>query len=258
MSEDTVVETEAPEEGTATSAEVTVEEPEESDPVEEFQKAWEESRRAEIEAEIRRQLESEFQSKLEAERRQRLDADNQERLRASFQNAIKESRELLTSLPIFNEDGERVQISDEQFQKFVAEPFQKHNATVQQLAQMAVYANLAQVAFESIPESLRASFSEKAQGKPLDEWLLTYAEVMAPHTEKYKALEKDKEVAIKAAEARGYARARKAPVATPRQGEERILTNTPDLSTYSGAARALANGQIDDAQFREIIKKLRG
>lgn len=241
------------------TAEVEYEEDGEDDPIE---AAVQERIKLELERK-QEEFEEQARSKWAAERaeeaRRSAALAEANSLRDSFVESLRESYNAIKAKKYFDEDGSEVVFSDNEFQQYVAEPMQKHNSKVQQIVQGTVLTQLADTALNTLPdEESRKAFTERATDKPLDEWLGSYAEARAPNTKFVKDLKAEVEAAKKAAYARGYARGQKGPVATPKQGVEVPGKEHSDLNTISGLLAAHRSGQIDDKEYYEKYKKLRG
>lgn len=185
------------------------------------------------------------------------------KLTDSLADTAKKTAEKLKALKVYNEDGEQLAITDDFIQEIV-QPWREHNGFVQEAimdgATTEVYTDLARAAISIVPEEKRQEFATKAGGKPLPDYLKTLVEVNAPNTDFVRRLTEEKEVAEKAAYARGFAKGRKAPLGSPENPSQTpvVRGDKPDLTTLSGAARALANGQIDEIKFNELRKQIRG
>lgn len=271
--EDTAIETENPMPSVADDAGVSIEVTADSLPEVTGDERDEDTRDPfEVAYEARRELEREEERKRLAEevrqqllREQQMQAERarlaaeQARIRETFTDVIKETRARLSRVVVKSEDGDEeltIAIPDATFEEAVARPLQRYNAVAEQTYTSRVYNDLANAAASVLPESAHEEFNKRAAGKPLDAWVRELVEANAPHTEYVKNLQKEFEVKLKAAEARGFARGQKAPAGVPKGGAERAPRVTQDLSSWSGAAAALARGEIDDAQFRDIVKKL--
>lgn len=224
-----------------------------------FQARWEleqEKLRERLTAEARARIQAE-QAAAEAERAR---TQTEQTLRDRFEEMVKAQREGLRSLTVYNEKGEASRISDEAIEQLVIKHGQAYNATVQREVEQRILTGLATTAVQSLPtDEARESFATKAQNKPLGDWLRAYAESLAPSTEYVKSLERELDVKIKAAEARGYAKGQKAPAGTPHAEGNRpaaAANNQVDLTTQFGLARALAQGHITDSEYRERRAKL--
>lgn len=200
----------------------------------------------------------ESEQRAEAERQRRLEAEETERLNNSFSTAIREAYEASKAKVRFTDDnGEDHTIDDETFEEVFVKPMQKFNSTAEKAYQTRIYGILAQSAMESLPADVRDKFAEQAAGKPLPEWLTTYAEMLAPHTSFAKSITKDTETKIKAAEARAFVRGQKAPAGTPKaDGARTVQTNQPDLTTAFGIADARAKGLVDEETARKAWSRL--
>lgn len=202
------------------------------------------------------------QARVEAARRSTLEDEQRKTLNDSFADAIKEARKGLQNIKYYTADGQEASFPDELIEQIVVAPFQKHNASVQQTVssaeRMAAMVALGEAAMTALPEPVREDFAKKADGKPLDVWLKTLAETAAPETEYVKKLKEEEKSRLLAAEARGYAKGQKTPTGTPRvTGTERqVAAGQVDLNSQSGIARALADGVIDEAKYRELRYKL--
>lgn len=216
--------------------------------------------RLELETEkIRREITTEQEARRRRDEQQAAAQRNAQQLSQSFATAVKVARDNWKSLQVYDREGNPVQLSDELFERAVAMPFQGHNAVVQQGLTTNLLSNLAQMALESLPEAARNEFTEKATGKPFDEWLRIYRELAAPHTEYATLTKKEREAADKAAAARAKAVTGSRPAGTPKQGNERPSNNTtPDFNSQVGLAQALVKGQISEAEYRDRRKKLEG
>ena len=197
-------------------------------------------------AAMERAREETNQRAVEAEQR-RVEAEAAERLNNSFADAIRESYEAVKAKVRYtDDDGQERTLDDSLFEEVVVKPMQKFNSNAERAHQTRVYGLLAQSAMDSLPADLREKFAKDAAGKPLPEWLKTYAEMLAPHTSFAKSVEKDTDTKVKAAEARAFVKGQKSPAGTPKAGEGRANTNQPDLTTAFGIADAKAKGLIDD------------
>src|SRR3990167_2394289 len=204
--QDDVVNDDTPEaEDTDNDGEVTTgQESDEEDPIEALVQARLSLERERMVAEAHAEQEARS-----AAEQQRLRATaEREALRSSFETAIKTARDKLKSVKVKNEDGDDVVINlpDDFFEEAVAKPFQAHNANVREVVQADVLNALADAALNTLPDSSREDFITKATAKPLTEWLQTYAETQAPNTQFVKTLQREVDVQVKAATARGFAR----------------------------------------------------
>lgn len=224
--------------------------------------AFEDAIRARLELEterIRREERAAHEQRIREDTARRAAEADAARFRDSFATATRESFTAWQNLKVYDEDGRQVKLTEDDFQRVVAAPYQKHNATVQAGVMQGLLQDLAQAALSVIPEADRPTFTERASGKPIDEWLRLVAEHLAPSTEYAKLSTKEIEAKLKAAEARGIAKGRKMPAGTPPQGGERApgaSSSQPDLNTHLGLARALHLGRIDEAEYRERRAKL--
>ncbi len=200
----------------------------------------------------------ESEKRAESERQRRLEAEEAEKLNNSFSTAIREAYEASKAkIRYTDDDGNERSIDDATFEEVVVKPMQKFNSTAEKAYQMRIYGVLAQSAMESLPADVREKFAEQAAGKPLPEWLKTYAEMQAPHTSYAKSSVKDMETKVKAAEARAFVKGQKAPAGTPKaDGERSVQTNQPDLTTAFGIADAKAKGLVDDTTALRAWQKL--
>ena len=205
------------------------------------------------------QLTERLTQQYEARTRSTLEAREQTALRDSFADAIKEAHTQLKNLDIYDKDNNPVEIDDKTFEEFVAKPFQRHNSQVQQTVQQRLLNTIADAAVNILPAEVRDDFGKKAAQKPIDQWLRIFAETLAPHTESVKQAQKELDVKVKAAEARGFARGQRNPAGAPKQVSERASDNTQlDLTTHIGLARALHLGLLPggEAEYRERRGKL--
>lgn len=235
------------------------EEDDSEDPILSFQQTFRETEAAKIRDELRTEVRAELEQQYAAEQRTRLDAEQRESLRQSFEDATKATKSLLDGLEIYDKDGDRVQFDEKAIQTFIA-PWQKHNLGVQQSATHKSYVDLAEAIVNVLPAGAREDFSKNAANKPLDQYLKVAFESYAPNSSFVKNLEEEKKVAVKAAEARGFAKGQKAPPGTPPNVSERKSappSEAPDLTSLFGAASALRKGQITEAQYVEVHRKLR-
>ena len=258
--EETTLETVvAPETTADVPPEVTGEDNDDSDP---FEIAYEarrelerETDRARIAAETRAQLQQEAQDRAYAAAQQQ----DALRLRETFADVLKDARTGLSKITVKTDDNEElsVGITDQAFEDAVAKPLQRFNSIAEQTFTTRVYNELAEAASSVLPVETHEDFNKKASGQSLPQWIQTLVETQAPHTEYAKTLQREVDVKVKAAEARGYARGQKAPAGVPKTGESRVRTGNSDLSSWSGAASALARGDITDGEFRDLVKKFR-
>ena len=248
-----------PETTAAVPPEVTEEANDDSDP---FEIAYEarrelerESERARLAAEVREQLQREAQDRAYAMAQQQ----DAMRVRETFADVLKDARAGLSKITVKTDDDEElsVGITDQAFEEAVAKPMQRFNAVAEQTFTTRVYNELAEAASSVLPVEAHEDFNKKASGQSLPQWIQTLVETQAPHTAYAKALQREIDVKVKAAEARGYARGQKAPAGVAKAGESRTRTGSSDLSSWSGAASALARGDITDSEFRDLVKKFR-
>jgi len=191
------------------------------------------------------------------EYRRQANATNARVFADSFGDAVKKARESIKAQTFHDEDGKVYRLTDEAIEDMVVKPFQAHNSVVQQAVQTQTLTAIAEAAVGLLPADVREEFGKQADGKPLDEWLRTFAEMLAPATTHSKTMSKELEAKLKAAEARGFAKGQRTPPGTPRQVNERSTqSTTPDLNTLAGAAGALSKGQITAAKYLEIRQKL--
>jgi hypothetical protein len=200
----------------------------------------------------------ESEKRAEADRQRRLEAEEAEKLNNSFSTAIREAYDASKAKVRYtDEDGTERTIDDATFEEVFVKPMQKFNSTAEKAYQLRIYGTLAQSAMESLPAEVREKFAEQAAGKPLAEWLKTYAELQAPHTSFAKTVSKDTETKVKAAEARAFVKGQKAPAGTPKaDGARSVQTNQPDLTTAFGIADARAKGLVDDDTARKAWSRL--
>lgn len=222
-----------------------------------FTSRWElevEKLRENITAEVRAELEA----RQADERRLTRSTAERQAIQNAFGSAIKMARDGLRGLEVFDADGNPAQLSDTAIEELVVKPFQAYNAQVQDAEQLRIYTNLAETAVGTLPAAIRDEFSDKAANKPLDQWLRTYAELLAPHTEFFKNHEREQKAKLDAAEARGFAKGQRSPSGTPKQVNERSSKGTPsyDLNTPTGLIAAQRAGKIDEAKFRELWAQL--
>lgn len=195
-------------------------------------------------------------------RKSQAEEDKKRKLNDSFTETTKMTKAALEKLPLRTEDGDPIRLTEEMIQQFI-EPWRTHNGVVQQTinttAESEVYSNLAQAAASLVPKDKLEEFAKRAGGKPLGEYLKVVAELSAPDTDTVKNLAEDYEVKVKAAYARGFAKGQKAPPGTPATPQQSNSggrgDKKEDISSVSGAARALSKGQIDEAKFLEILRK---
>lgn len=186
--------------------------------------------------------------------------ETKKKLNESFVKSAKRTKDALEKLPLRDEDGNAIKLTDEVIQQFI-EPWNEHNGFVTQTktndAEAVVYTNLAQAALSIVPADKHEEFSKRANGKPLPEYLKAIVELDAPNSEYAKKLQEDADVKVKAAYARGFAKGQKAPPGTPATPQQSSVNRgaKPDLTTLAGAARALAKGDIDEAKYLEILRK---
>lgn len=227
-----------------------------------FEVAYEARRELERDTE-RARLAEEVRAALMRENAERaaLNAAQQDalRLRESFADVLKEARGALSKINVKTDDDEElvIGINDATFEEAVAKPLQRFNATAEQTYTTRIYNELAEAASSVLPVEAHESFNKAATGKTLPEWIQTLVETQAPYTDFAKTLNREVEVKVKAAEARGYAKGQKAPLGVPKQGEGRAARVNTDLNSWSGAAGALARGDITEAEFRDTVKKIR-
>ena len=248
-----------PETTAAVPPEVTEEDNDDSDP---FEIAYEarrelerETERARLAVEMRAQLQQEAQDRAYAAAAQQ----DALKLRETFADVLKDARTGLSKITVRTDDDEElsVGITDQAFEDAVAKPMQRFNAIAEQTFTTRVYNELAIAASSVLPVEAHEGFNKAASGQALPQWIQTLVETQAPHTEYAKSLQREIDVKVKAAEARGYARGQKAPAGVPKGSPERVRTGTSDLTSWSGAASALSRGDITDAEFRDLVKKFR-
>lgn len=207
---------------------------------------------------IRREVRQDIETKQRREQASLNSQANARALQQSFAHATKQAHDMWRQLQVFDKDGNPAQLPDTLFEEIVAKPYQGHNATVQQGVASQVLQNLADMALASLPEDAREEFSQRATGKPIDEWLKIYGELRAPHTEYAEMSKKERLAAEKAAEARAKAGTVARVGGTPRQGTDRASNPSPDLNTQSGLARALVAGTINEDEYRKRRAVLEG
>ena len=218
--------------------------------------AKEEELNQKAEARVRLALEGQLADvQREASEQQRTNA-----LLSSFGDTVKEIRANVKQLRFFNAEGDETEIPDSILEEHIVKPLQRYNQYGVQAASAQVLTALGQAALDSLPEDAKAEFSKRARGKPVGEWLIHYAEALAPHTGWSKSKAAELEAAVKVAEARGFKRGKATPAGQP-SGEESAGTGgTPkgsvDLKTQSGIARALHNGDIDTAKYLALRKEI--
>lgn len=132
-----------------------------------------------------------------------------------------------------------IQLTAEQVQKLVIDPFNGHNSTVREAMEATVYADLALIADEILPDDeAREAFVKAAHEKDPATWLQSFAEVFAPSTKAWQTRERAHEAEVKKAKADGYIEGQKSPIGDPNTGggkgssgaltRDRWLQMTPD------------------------------
>ena len=201
------------------------------------------------------EVKNEVLAQREAEEQGRRRSAEASRLRDAFGDATKEARSAWHSLKVYDEDGNPAALPDDLFERIVAQPYQRYNATAQDVAQGLVLSHLAEAAMSTLPAEAREEFARRAANRPLEEWLDTYSELRAPHTSSAKTLSKELEAKLKAERARGYRDGQRQPPGPPKQVNESGTPQSIDRNTISGMARAHAQGQIPDAEYVEFLRK---
>lgn len=219
-----------------------------------------------IEAErerIRQETEQELSHQYEE--RQRLEQEEQEKYQAqqrlldSFGETVKEIRSGIKKIRIRDQSGNPidVELDDDLIQEKIIKPLNSFNQNGLKAANLELSQNLGRAAIEALPDAARDDFIRNGSNKPLNDWISTFGESYAPHSSYAKSLEKRHKAEIDAAEARGRARAKNQPVGQPRTRESQSAAKPKtDLTTSSGLARALANGDISQDKFRELWGKV--
>lgn len=231
---------------------------EEPDPLDAYYAARLAEEQANLEEKVRARLLEEQRAQAELARQTRAQEEAAERSRNAFSLAAKQTSDMLKGLKIYDENRDELSFSDEAIQTFI-QPWQNYNREVAATAEARVYGELGVTAMGLLPEEAHENFAKNAADKDLKTYLSVYAESKAPSTEFVKKLLREQETKIAAAEARGYARGQKAPQGTPQSIPDRGIQPSSefDLTTISGAAGALAAGQIDAARYREIVRTIR-
>ena len=228
-----------------------------SDPFEEFKKVFEETQAAKIRQEEGAKARLEFEQQQELARQYQAAQAAKYQLQNSFSTAARTTVDKLSAMEAYDADGNRIRFDDKMVQEII-EPWQKHNATVQQAATTGVYSSLGEAAMAALPtDEARAKFAKDANGKPLVEYMRIFSELMAPHTEAHKSTVADLDVKVKAAELKGYTKGQKAKPGTPQIGNDRgpgTPKAAPITSLYD-AAMAAYKGEISDAKFLEYKKQ---
>lgn len=229
------------------------------DPIEDAIRARLDLERERIQAEATAAARTHIEAERVQSEQRRAAEQHQSQLRNTLADTIKRTRDGLKGVTVYNEQGVKSTLSDEAIEELVVKPVQQYNATVEQAVQQRLYQDLATTAHGTMSEQARADFATKATNKPLDEWLRTYAEVNAPASEYVKTLEREIDVKVKAAEARGFAKGQKAPAGSAPRNTERTASPSSqnlDLSSQLGLATALSTGAISEAEYLERRSKL--
>lgn len=229
---------------------VTDEKNDVTDQEEELRKA---SIKAEVEAQVeafKQELTREASAKEQAERDRREQEDKQTRLLNSFGTTVREVRDNLKKKEFWDDDGNRRTLTDAEIEELVVTPFARYNIIGEQASEVKFRKLLADAALEALPEETRKTFIEQASGKDIKEWLDHLTESRAANTAYAKKLIKEHEVAVAAAEERGYAKAKKGtpPPSKSDSTTTRQETNT-DTSTLSGLLKSRHAGTISDDIF---------
>lgn len=210
-----------------------------------------------LQEQARAEAKREVEERVEAERRAAEEASQFAELQNTFGSTIRELRANLGGIKVATDTGDERALTDDEFERFIAQPLQRYNQKGEQAASVKVLSALAQAALSTLPETMRPEFDKRARNKPLDQWLSEFAEIKAEQTSWAKKQKADMEAAVRAAEARGFKRGQGSQAAPPTQNKDSSKPNaTVDRSTLSGAAKALAQGLITDAEYREIHNKI--
>ena len=237
----------------------TLQTEQDEDPVEVAFKARLESESERIRQEAEEKARTEFEARLETDRRRQTAEQEAEQLLNSFGSTVREMRDNLKRVTFWDADREEArQLSDAEIEELVVKPAVRYNLRGQQAEALRLRKELADAALSSLEEPDRKTFIERGTGKDFKDWLSELTEVRAPKTKWAQQFKKDQEAAIKAAEARGYARGQKAPAGTPPTGDG-VSTkgrSNIDLSSRGGIARAVKEGLISQDDGLKAWNKL--
>lgn len=238
----------------------TLQTPNDEDPTEVARLAQLEADRERIRQEERDALRREFEDQRDQERRQREEEARQSQLLNSFGSTVREVRENLKKLQFWDDNGNRRSLTDDEIETLVVKPVARYNLSGRQAEALRLQAELAQEALNTIPESKREQFIKNASNKQLKEWFDHYVETRAESSEWAKRIAKEHEAAVKAAEARGYSKAKGSPASPPSTSGESDTKSNPDtgsdLSTLTGLLKARREGKVPDEVFYPKFKEL--
>jgi hypothetical protein len=205
--------------------------------------------REEIRNQERENLRHEQAAERERERQAEMVRLRAESLLQSFGETVKEVR---TNLK------DSYDIDDEDFEKLIAQPLNRFNQSGVQAATLQALSNFRDAALIALPEDQQEAFLQRVHGKPIQEWLVTFAETYAPKSAHSARSKKEQDAAIKAAEARGFNRGRQLAGAPPSSdGAAGGGSQTVDLNSISGIIKAKAAGLMSDDEFNSRWRELR-
>ncbi len=237
----------------------TLQTPNDEDPEEAARLARIEADRETIRQEEREALRREYEEQRTQERKEYEQQQQAAQLLNSFGSTVREVRENLKKLQFWDDNGNRRSLSDNEIEELVVRPVSKYNLTGRQAEALRLQSEMADQALKTIPESKREDFIKRASGKPLNEWFDVYVEMRAENSEWAKRMEKEKEAAVKAAEARAAAKAKNSPATPPSTGDSNSKSGTSDendLNSLIGLLRARREGKVPDEVFYPKFKEL--
>lgn len=207
-------------------------------------------------ARVQRLVEEEIRRRRSQER----DETEAQARNAAYQETVRNIYTTLKSRKFYDEDGEETTISDQDVQAVINQ-VNTMNSRQKEVIGAALSDRLAEEALSRLPVDVRDQFAKDASNLDIGEWLVRFAEMYAPKTKHSQKLEADREVAIRAAEARGRRTGQKDPAGSPPTAPEAgaakpVVQYNLETSAYD-RARALRNGDISEVQFRELERKAR-
>ena len=240
--------------GQSESDDETNEEDDGPDPIELFKETFKKVELEKLQREAVEQAKREMAAEQAAQQQEQAAKLIQEKLSESFEKSIKDARQAVLGLKFYDEDGNNVRVSDEDFQKIV-KPWNDHNSQVTTLTTQKIYSDVATAVNSLLTQAEQQEFFRRANDKPLSDYFSIFADLMAEKTPTYKKLKEDQEVAVSAAEAKGFARGQKGPKGTPKQENERNVEGKGKIydGSLASAARAVAAGQMSSEEYIKIF-----
>lgn len=231
---------------------------EDEDPLEAYYLERKAREAADKEEELEARVNAAVEAKLRTREAEEAAETEAKALNDTFKDTVRSIVSNLREVKVYDEDGEEVTIPDDVIQKLILQPINDMNSKQKETIGQGYTGRLAQAALTQIPAEARDKFMEEAADKKIDEWLMVFAEAVAPKT-KFATKQAEREALIRKTErAKGYAQGQKAAPGTPPVEGERRQNNsqTFDLTTQFGLAGALDAGQITAEEYLAARKKL--